>query len=511
MRRLLTRHGPAVRWSIAAYVLAVVLVTSTFARFWDQPILEQHAFRQTPTALSVYWGVVDGWRLDYLTPVVGAPWSVPFEFPIFQWMVSVCWRLSGFPLDSCGRLTSFIFYLASSVVLARLLLLLKISAPAVAASSIAFLLAPVHLFWGRAFLIESCALFMTLLYAAETVAVMSSRVLGWKYWFRVAILILIASAAALIKITTFVAGAVFAILFLICRRYTAPALQPWREYLKQAKLEYCALLIPMVVAIAFTAAWVSYSDGVKQENFIAELFTSRNLAVWNFGTNEQRLSRSLWLDTIWERSISESIGWFAAITATLVGILLIRGYQLWLLASFTLTYLASFVVFTNLHIVHNYYQVAAAAWVVAALGVVLDRLQQISFPAFVTACSIVFAEQIYTFSGGYLPWIRDPLHLAAERTLRLAPAIQLMTEPDEVVLVLGYEWSSELAYYAERRTIAVPNFAGLAPKVVAQLNTMARPYNATLVVSCNDRIRSQVDHMLRQMQQGAETKTPDAL
>jgi hypothetical protein len=369
------------------------------------------------------------------------------------------------------------------------------------------LLAPVHLFWGRAFLIESCALFMTLLYAAETVAVMSSPVRGWKLWSRVAIVVLVASAAALTKITTFLAGAVFTTLFLVYRRSTAPAAPPWKQYLEQARREYCALLIPMVVAVAFTAAWVSYSDGVKQENLIAEQFTSRNLALWNFGTNAQRFSPLLWLDTVWGRAIAESIGSFAAVTAAFVGILLIRGYRLWLLASFVVTYLASFVLFPNLHMVHNYYQVAAAAWVVAALGVALDRVLQISRPAFLIACAVVFAQQASTFYRGYLSSIKDPPNMLVERTLRLAPAIRLLTQPDEVVLVLGYEWSSELAYYAQRRTIAVPDFAGLVPKVVGQVNAMARPYKATLAVSCDNRVRSQVDRMLRRMQDGAETRT----
>jgi hypothetical protein len=59
------------------------------AAFWfstlNQPLIDRHEFRQTQTALSALFMQpgLEG-LLNYETPVLGAPWSIPFEFPLFQ-------------------------------------------------------------------------------------------------------------------------------------------------------------------------------------------------------------------------------------------------------------------------------------------------------------------------------------------------------------------------------------------------------------------------------------------
>ena len=55
----------------------------------DHPALDFYAFRQTQTALSAYWLWHDGFRLAYETPVLGAPWAIPYEFPLYQWLVAL--------------------------------------------------------------------------------------------------------------------------------------------------------------------------------------------------------------------------------------------------------------------------------------------------------------------------------------------------------------------------------------------------------------------------------------
>src|SRR5262249_52359859 len=84
-------------------VLAVLLGTiSAPALFWllvglTQPIADLHQFRQTQTAIAAYWIWRGGPWLAYETPVLGYPWSIPFEFPIFQYLLAAL-RLIGIPL-----------------------------------------------------------------------------------------------------------------------------------------------------------------------------------------------------------------------------------------------------------------------------------------------------------------------------------------------------------------------------------------------------------------------------
>jgi len=94
---------------VAALVvlISVVFVVATSG----QPLLDLHSFRQTQTALTSYWFSSSGWRLDYWTPVAGAPWSIPFEFPVYQALVAFVSDMLGSPLDKTGRLVSYFFLL----------------------------------------------------------------------------------------------------------------------------------------------------------------------------------------------------------------------------------------------------------------------------------------------------------------------------------------------------------------------------------------------------------------
>ena len=78
---------------IAAIPLGVFLVDPL------QPLLEHHSFRQTQTALTSFWMLHGGGFFAYLTPVLGAPWTVPMEFPLFQAIVAFVVRVGGLPLD----------------------------------------------------------------------------------------------------------------------------------------------------------------------------------------------------------------------------------------------------------------------------------------------------------------------------------------------------------------------------------------------------------------------------
>ena len=60
---------------MAGLVLLVALFLLT--RSWNASLLDRYEFRQLQTALTTHWIVQEGWRLDYLTPLFGPPWSVP--------------------------------------------------------------------------------------------------------------------------------------------------------------------------------------------------------------------------------------------------------------------------------------------------------------------------------------------------------------------------------------------------------------------------------------------------
>ena len=130
---------------------------------WDWPMVGLHGFRETQTAMTAYWF---GPMFDYQTPLMGPPWTIPFELPLMQWVTWLVWHL-GVPLDAAGRVVSWSFGMLVLLPLGRISAKLTIDSYA---ACILYMASPIYLFWTTSFLIDSTALFlamMFLMYAME--------------------------------------------------------------------------------------------------------------------------------------------------------------------------------------------------------------------------------------------------------------------------------------------------------------------------------------------------------
>jgi hypothetical protein len=97
-----------IMFSVVALAALGVLTLS-----WQASLLDRYEFRQLQTALGTFWLAQDGWQLAYLLPLFGPPWSVPMEFPIYQFIVAHLHTLTGYPLEQTGRLVGISFLFAS--------------------------------------------------------------------------------------------------------------------------------------------------------------------------------------------------------------------------------------------------------------------------------------------------------------------------------------------------------------------------------------------------------------
>src|SRR5208282_1028505 len=145
--------------------LACLYGFAVLCRGLFQPLLDQYFFRQTQTAITTYALLHGGPILAYETPVVGFPWSIPFEFPLYQIIVAIV-SLSGVPLEAAGRIVSFIFFIGCLWPLLILFRALRYDAYAFFCVGILFILSPIYLYWGRTFMIETCAVFFSLCWLA---------------------------------------------------------------------------------------------------------------------------------------------------------------------------------------------------------------------------------------------------------------------------------------------------------------------------------------------------------
>lgn len=493
-----TAESPrAVGWFPFAFLAAGLALFVFAAQLgWRQPILDLASFRQTQTAISADHFVRDGFKLAYETPVLGAPWSIPFEFPTYQFLVAALTRTTGLPLDQAGRAVSVVFALGA---LALLFVFARRLAGTAAAGTFAAALAccvPAFLYYSRAFLIESTALCFALglLVAAQDFLIRP----------RLAILpalFLAGLLAALTKATTY-AVALVAISTLTLA--SLPAFLPHLRATGRAITLAAAALAALAVPFAAGLAWVRWTDALKQRNPLAAFTTSTALHDWNFGTWAQRLDRKTWA-RLFELGDSALTGTFwlwlaAAVLVALAAVRFVPRERRPALAVAALVALPALaagpLVFTNLYFVHDYYFYAATLYLPLLLGTLSGQLWTHASPllrcSLAAALLAIAAAGVRGYVNAYLP--------AQTRTdpalLELAAKIDALTPTDGVLLIEGSEWDSALPYYAHRR--ALTNREALDPRAPRLRDALARLDHPLVAIVARLWARTDWNHLARQ-------------
>ncbi|GAB1489705.1 hypothetical protein MASR2M8_21590 [Opitutaceae bacterium] len=412
---------------------------------WDGSLRDGHEFRQFQTALTAYYFKKDGLKLAYETPVLGAPWSIPMEFPVYQAVVAGLSSGLDLPLEQAGRLTSILFFVGC---IPAVLLLLQKRLPyrsdrmIVAAS---LLLCPLFLFYSRTFLIESTALCFTLWFLALFDRALAQPLSAWlpAAW-------VLGALAAATKVTTFAVAVLPAILIVIAVSIERKrAGERWIGAIRSPLLRALAIsLPPSLVGLA----WIAYSDQLKALNPYGQVLTSDSLATFNLGTLDQRLSWAFWQKmgavslnhVITGTGLLVLVGGIGAVTAP---------YRRLALACIA-AYSAGFLIFANLYFVHDYYFYASATFLVAALGIISAGL--LRSPRVPRTMSVIlvlagFGSQIPSFMGSYHGFYERP----NPPPPALAAVLKAVVQPDDAFAAFGLDWGSILPYYAERRAIMV--------------------------------------------------------
>src|SRR5262245_12839637 len=110
------------RVALVVFVLALGFNAWGVSVGWKNINLPGHEFRQTQTGISAMFIQREGnFSLAYPTPVLGKPWSVPFEFPLYQWTVVVVSNTFHLPLVEAARVVSAACFYAFLVPLCLLL------------------------------------------------------------------------------------------------------------------------------------------------------------------------------------------------------------------------------------------------------------------------------------------------------------------------------------------------------------------------------------------------------
>jgi hypothetical protein len=466
-------------------LLAAALLVSlgVLAWSWQLPILEMHSFRQTQTAVSAYWMGKSSHWLAYPTPVAGPPWSIPFELPLFQGLVVMVAAIVPINLDQAGRLVSWLMALATLWPLRRAIMEIDGSRRLADFASFLFLLSPLYLFWSRAFLIESTALFFAVGYVAIAATWLRTRA-PRTAWLLAGCAVL----GALVKITTFFSGALAAAMLLLVHLHGMRRQWNWREAWRTC----WPVAAGIVLALVATKAWLVFSDIEKSKTLWGSVLLSTNLDAWNFGTLAQKLDMDQWRHVAGGRAARDILGSARLLpVAVLLALLAPARRRLFAFAALGL-YLVPFAVFTNLHWVHNYYQYANGIFLVVMLACAIEGLRE-RFGEGTSLAVLVLAGvlMLLGFGRDFAPAILDPQ--PHPQTIELAANARAHTKPDEVLLIFGMDWTSEVPYYAARRAMMVPDFvtAEQLQRMASDPASISGEYHVGMVIDCPNRLRDQ--------------------
>jgi hypothetical protein len=406
-------------------------------------------FRQTQTALTTYWLLKGGPWLAYQTPALGAPWSVPFEFPVYE-LITAAVAAIGVPLDAAGRLVAFGFFLGSLLPLRILFDELKLGQVSYLATAILFLTCPLYLYWSRTFLIETCALFFAVLWLALLVRYLNRRV-----WTAVAGALAAGCLAILAKSTTFPA---FTVLGSAIAAVTLG--RDWFAGERKASLTDLAVVAALIgVPYVVGVAWTSYADAIKMENEFGRSLTMRVLWRYYVGDLHDRLTAKLWLDAVYVRVIPDTLGALSLLGIAALGATLTSRRTLIAATGALVGFVVPFLLFTHIHMTHIYYQSANAIFLVAAVGVGIGRIYdagQRVVGLFVIAA--IAAGQLLFFYHRFFPALISDY--TNNQLLRIAQIARDATQPGQSLIVIGADaQGSAVPYYAERKGL------GLDPEI----------------------------------------------
>jgi hypothetical protein len=224
--------------------------------------------------------------------------------------------------------------------------------------------------------------------------------------------------------------------------------------------------------------WTHATDRAKKRSTMgAHITTTTNLMKkWNFGTVEQRLSAETW-DVLASRT-DLPLGGRLTFAVAALGLIMARRR----VAEVTvclLLYSAGILTFTNLFYVHEYYYFANNIFLIAAAGFAIVAMLEAGPPlrnGAIGGLVLLLGSMVADYNRVYRP-VQAYNHTELQR---LGTAIRDRTEPDDIVVLLGVDWSPEVPYYSGRRALCLAKWT--APGRIGKCLSSLKPYRIGAVL-----------------------------
>jgi len=462
---------PALRWHRAVWVLSTLTLLGLWLlAFTARDPFFLAPFRESQTAISADYLLREpGGFPNYQLPVLGAPWNVPFEFPLFQQLTA--WLgAAGISIAQAGRIISLLCWLGCAGIIWAGLRDLGVDGAWRITLLALVAVTPLHGVYATAHMIESLALLGALLQVWAFFRFLRTDAPSW-LWFSVALGA--GTLVALVKITTWMPAAfITGLLALGDLRKNWPQ-KRWNTFQAGRWLLVAGLLL---LPLAAGQWWSKWCADIRSGNALSESFMdSAKLNNWVFGTLTMRLSVKDWVILL-AKHLVLLFGPMGAVVP-LLGISAWRQAGGWknplcrAAAILLAGYAVHAVLLFRLHLRHDYYLFGSGVFLAGALLLPLAALAAVrqtrwhSFLAPVLALSMALGGFLYQAAKrGY----RD---LAAEAAVT---ALAQVKEPG-ALLTLGMDWSPRVPFATGRKALMVPedrrSEAALPAALAANRNT----------------------------------------
>lgn len=443
-------------------IIAITLFVSVLLRIQNlsMPIGNDiHAFRQTETAIVIQNYFRDGWSLlHYQMPVLGQPWIILFECPIYQTIVYAIMKVfRQTDIDLWCRIVSLITFYFSVFFLKKLTELIT-DRKVARCVCIVYLFSPFTILWSRAALIDYMSVLFALIYCNGVYSWLINRKSSGKMKYFIALVF--GSAAYLLKTTTMFPYVYLLAFFILdylikCVRDGEGRISfnAIKVFIAKNIKNLVLLAILCIVPVIFGIAWTYYADLVRGQSIYTAFLTSERLKYWNYGTMEQKLDFSNWMLIL--RRLLDFAGGSLACAFLFVSYFLFRSKRYtFVLASSLISIFLTIGTLFNLYYVHNYYLIALSPIMAICLGIMLSTVIQILSAEgnigkllIGALCTIFVFMQIQNDHDEYL---KKALNGSLENE-SIGLYINQITNEDERILIEGEDWSPRTLYYANRK------------------------------------------------------------
>jgi hypothetical protein len=223
------------------------------------------------------------------------------------------------------------------------------------------------------------------------------------------------------------------------------------------------ILFSLVTPFLLTLLWFTYADHVRAANPLIGDNESM-LQSW-FGGD--RLKLHFYKMIFWDRMLEPNAGGILGLVVLTLGMVVGSQRTRWIIGvSLLMCFLTSFIFMRHHHFLF-YYQTANTIYLLAALAIAIWALSErfrAPFAALILCCVFV-ALNLYTFHANYAKYVTQAFTPRNNTTLAISDIIKHYTSQSSAILVFGLmstgslkpvsAWSSEIAYYSERKSLTL--------------------------------------------------------